>query len=178
MEANMSCLKFLLASCAVALTVCSANATTFDVMGAGLLSGTVDINVAAPGTVPSASLQITGLGIDGQIFSILHASHGLQGGWEILAVDSSNLNLGVILDFSTPLYPPPGLGQLIDFAGGDITQWTLFNVSGALAGGFYGFLTPEASATPLPAALPLFATGLGALGLLGWRRKRRAAAAT
>jgi hypothetical protein len=25
---------------------------------------------------------------------------------------------------------------------------------------------------PLPAALPLFATGLGALGLLGWRRKR------
>jgi hypothetical protein len=30
------------------------------------------------------------------------------------------------------------------------------------------------SQTPLPAALPLFATGLGALGLLGWRRKRKA----
>ena len=30
--------------------------------------------------------------------------------------------------------------------------------------------------TPLPAALPLFATGLGALGLLGWRRKKNAAA--
>jgi len=29
--------------------------------------------------------------------------------------------------------------------------------------------------TPLPAALPLFATGLGALGLLGWKRRRRAA---
>jgi hypothetical protein len=29
---------------------------------------------------------------------------------------------------------------------------------------------------PLPAALPLFATGLGALGLLGWRRKRKARA--
>ena len=27
--------------------------------------------------------------------------------------------------------------------------------------------------TPLPAALPLFATGIGALGLLGWRRKRK-----
>jgi PEP-CTERM motif len=27
--------------------------------------------------------------------------------------------------------------------------------------------------TPLPAALPLFASGLGALGLLGWRRKRK-----
>jgi hypothetical protein len=31
-------------------------------------------------------------------------------------------------------------------------------------------------ATPLPATLPLFATGLGALGLLGWRRKRKAQA--
>lgn len=34
---------------------------------------------------------------------------------------------------------------------------------------------PTAS-TPLPAALPLFATGLGALGLIGWLRKRKAAA--
>ena len=30
--------------------------------------------------------------------------------------------------------------------------------------------------TPLPATLPLFATGLGGLGLLGWRRKRKAQA--
>jgi hypothetical protein len=32
-------------------------------------------------------------------------------------------------------------------------------------------------ATPLPGALPLFATGLGALSLLGWRRKRKVAVA-
>ena len=31
-------------------------------------------------------------------------------------------------------------------------------------------------AVPLPSTLPLFATGLGALGLLGWRRKKKAAA--
>jgi len=31
--------------------------------------------------------------------------------------------------------------------------------------------------TPLPAALPLFATGLGAMGLFGWRRKRKNATA-
>jgi hypothetical protein len=36
-----------------------------------------------------------------------------------------------------------------------------------------GSLTP-AAATPIPAALPLFASGLGAMGLLGWRRKRKA----
>ena len=33
-----------------------------------------------------------------------------------------------------------------------------------------------ASTVPIPGALPLFATGLGALGLLGWRRKKKAAA--
>jgi len=32
------------------------------------------------------------------------------------------------------------------------------------------------SSVPLPATLPLFATGLGALGLLGWRRKRKLSA--
>ena len=36
--------------------------------------------------------------------------------------------------------------------------------------------TSSVVTTPLPAALPLFATGLGSLGLLGWRRKRKAAA--
>jgi hypothetical protein len=36
-------------------------------------------------------------------------------------------------------------------------------------GEILGFLV-----TPLPAALPLFATGLDALGLLGWRRKKAA----
>ena len=33
-----------------------------------------------------------------------------------------------------------------------------------------------AGATPLPPALPLFASGLGAMGLLGWRRKKKARA--
>jgi hypothetical protein len=37
-------------------------------------------------------------------------------------------------------------------------------------------VTEVENATPLPATLPLFATGLGGLGLLGWRRKRTNAA--
>ena len=45
--------------------------------------------------------------------------------------------------------------------------------------GFVPFgLTGYIQATPLPAALPLFASGLGALGLLGWRRKRKNTLAT
>jgi hypothetical protein len=39
----------------------------------------------------------------------------------------------------------------------------------------FQILGPGTSATPLPATLPLFATGLGALGLLGWHRKRKKA---
>ena len=52
--------------------------------------------------------------------------------------------------------------------------------SGLIVGGgpmsldFEGTVTFDAAATPLPAALPLFAGGLGAMGLLGWRRRRKA----
>jgi len=35
---------------------------------------------------------------------------------------------------------------------------------------------PNVSEVPLPAALPLFATGVGVLGVLSWRRKRKNAA--
>jgi hypothetical protein len=46
-----------------------------------------------------------------------------------------------------------------------------------LAPGFITVQSDVEATTPLPAALPLFATGLGALGLLGWRRKKKAALA-
>jgi hypothetical protein len=39
--------------------------------------------------------------------------------------------------------------------------------------GYYDNLNVDLATTPLPAALPLFATGLGGLGFLGWRRKRK-----
>jgi len=72
----------------------------------------------------------------------------------------------------------------------DSAQTTSLNV--ALAGGGLGsryglsaqasdatggpetfFIAQDISPVPLPAALPLFATGLGALGLLSWWRKRK-----
>jgi len=57
-----------------------------------------------------------------------------------------------------------GLGQTFDFtvAGGLVREKVTLDVSYTV--------------TPLPAALPLFATGLCAMGLIGWRRKRKAQA--
>ena len=68
-----------------------------------------------------------------------------------------------------------------------ITIAELGTLAGEVNGSFFNgtpdqfaqdhLVAPEISSeTPLPAALPLFATGLGALGLLGWRRKRKQAA--
>jgi hypothetical protein len=49
--------------------------------------------------------------------------------------------------------------------------------SGEGTGGYYGIegaATTDLSATPLPAALPMFVGGLGLLGLFGRRRKQKA----
>jgi hypothetical protein len=63
-----------------------------------------------------------------------------------------------------------------DFAGGQMT----FGIGAIIATdagetriASFDNLGIDVIQTPLPAALPLFATGLGALGLLGWRRKRK-----
>jgi hypothetical protein len=43
---------------------------------------------------------------------------------------------------------------------------------GLVPGTLYAF--SDLNEVPLPAALPLFATGIGGLGLLSWRRKKKA----
>jgi hypothetical protein len=83
--------------------------------------------------------------------------------------------IGSQLSFYDDFSNIPGSSDLPGFyllgtapAGGDPQPQLYFAESG-------NFLLAT-SATPLPAAFPLFATGLGALGLLGWRRKLKKAA--
>jgi hypothetical protein len=72
------------------------------------------------------------------------------------------------LDFGNNNFVLDGVEQENAFAASD---GTLIAQCGACVS-----ITSQSAATPLPAALPLFATGIGALGLLGWRRKRKAQA--
>jgi hypothetical protein len=73
-----------------------------------------------------------------------------------------------------------GAGPSLTFAGWTVSLLGNFALSSG--GGpvtvdlMAQFVDPPTRATPLPAALPLFASGLGALGVFSWRRKRKGAA--
>jgi hypothetical protein len=76
-------------------------------------------------------------------------------------------------------YQPTAVGETLTFSGVAPTflgagqlLWSLLEGSPGSNLPGYEVATLVTETTPLPAALPLFASGLGALGLLGWRRKR------
>jgi hypothetical protein len=71
-----------------------------------------------------------------------------------------------------------GVAECITSAGACTSSWTSADVVNFVDDSLTFTNTDYTvfAETPLPAALPLFATCLGAMGLLGWRRKRKAAA--
>ena len=78
--------------------------------------------------------------------------------------ENSALILGVSLT------PPTDPNQFLTYTEfNDTPEVAYFRLDGGGSGVY-----SVSATTPLPAALPLFATGLGGLGLLGWRRKRKA----
>lgn len=91
-----------------------------------------------------------------------------KGGTMVSSGDVSFLAMGTIVGFSDSV----GFDELLvrSIVNGDtsLQAIALDNLNVQLS---------APNAVPLPAALPLFATGVGALGLLGWRRKRKNAAA-
>lgn len=90
----------------------------------------------------------------------------------------TGLNLNGSTNDNSPL--EQGINYAIDsvlISDGTLTIDSGSLPSGFLASGLAGLqLTPDDLTTPLPPALPLFATGLGCLGFLGRRRKKAQAA--
>jgi hypothetical protein len=73
----------------------------------------------------------------------------------------------------------PSVGSTTQSAEASLDPHIYTNIPGLtleISQGIDNVVGTAEAATPLPAALPLFATGLGALGLLGWRRKKKSVA--
>jgi len=105
------------------------------------------------------------------------------GNLQVVVFDSSNTVLGselVDLELLRPFYPILSWATVIDETTDPVGHvrfsGAAFDVDLSRSSVLLGndLILPG---IPLPATLPLFATGLGALGLLGWRRRRKNAAA-
>jgi hypothetical protein len=129
---------------------------------AGPVTGTLSADFAASNTSGVHNLDggtIT-VYLDGKFESALDISGGIDADTTVRS------------SFATSVILAPGTHELeISITRAfqqdpSITDW-VDNVA---------FDVPVAATTPLPAALPLFATGIGAMGFIGWRRKRKAQA--
>jgi hypothetical protein len=184
-------LKYFVATCVLALTIGTANAdtVTFDASGTfattpGLtLAGTITVDLTAK-SITAVDFIINGLNNEFAPFTTVlgyNKDYAPTLQQLILGDGVDNLTL-YILDHQgggTGCSNDFGCGVHVGVIQDGFTQKAVLGdcVGCDFNGGLSGTLTPEVATTPLPAALPLFATGLGALGLLGWRRKRKNAAA-
>jgi hypothetical protein len=110
------------------------------------------------GTSPSAPITVTGsISMDAGLLYLLEVglyNYSQNGPYMVFPVSPNGS-----YDLAWNVATTPSYSSVLSAQGGDPS---------------YVFTPPPG--VPLPAAFPLFATGLGMMGLLGWRRKRKALA--
>ena len=103
----------------------------------------------------------------------------------VLPADLSSIGCGV--ENTTTCEPVGHFISVDSWVSTAIGAWDILEADGSLSDAIITYndenghanlkFYSDPSIIPLPAALPLFAGGLGALGLLGWRKKRNGASA-
>jgi hypothetical protein len=123
-------------------------------------------------TASASDVKVVGAGANSAVYWDVGSSATLgtttlfEG--NIIALASVTMNTGSTIECGRAIALTGAVTMDTNTISNDCTNT---NGSNGFNGGSNGIVTP------LPAALPLFATGLGALGLLGWRRKRKNIAA-
>jgi len=172
-----SLLRFLLAAVALTINVGAAKAATFN---------WTELDFLASGTFTATSLgggEYRVTGVTGTL--AFNSINGVLSPGTYCVPDSGTCNDNI-------LFFPPQSGAQLSLGGIGLLTVSYGNVGFEF--GIYSFPSYDFSiggtvhgvgdefsatlaSTPLPAPLSLLASGLGALGLLGWRRKRKAAIA-
>lgn len=166
-------LSSLVAGFALGLFFTSSDATAstvFNITGSSTYSGTLTIDTVG-GSLTAADIVLS----TPPDFTNILSSH--QGATDfVVSISDGTTSPNPILTLSLD-----DGGTLVGFAGGTIDAATVIGGCDLTSEQCRGIpqtlgsadLSAETTATPLPGALPLFATGLGGLGLFGWRRKPR-----
>jgi hypothetical protein len=185
-------------ACVALLGISPANALTYDLVNdssgtyqvTGFIETDGNFGVLTDGDIINWGLNVS----VGTANTVIDGPQGTNSDFAILGNDLIATSSGLFFNFGDP---NPGLLEFLGFNGfvcfqnqdaclGDqayADSTLLLDVFGANTDpdalgpipetGTVEFAIAE---TPLPGALSLFAGGLGAIGLLGWRRKRKAAA--
>lgn len=173
----------------------TANAVTFSTSGARTMYGLGDtlhtqfdvlqVEAGAGSLVANTTIQLNKLTFIAGVNALLPAGYHYAFSETVTVAGAAsqilNVPFDLHIDYSDTLTIPGG--QRLSFLVG-ASLWTLV-LNGLTIGpnpgiSQIGYLTAqvtETAATPLPAAILLFGSGLGAMGLFGWRRKIKASAA-
>jgi hypothetical protein len=178
--------KFFLSATLASLVVLTSNAyadvlDSYDVSatynsGGGSLTGSFTLDTTLD-TVTAIDLTVTGSGY----FPGFTDSNASDFGFlQFLGTGTLQYEVlgGPSIDADVTLYFPPLGGSLYNAAFDESAVNDYFCTGGGSGDNcgydVYGTVTAAVATTPLPAALPLFAGGLGLIGFIGRRKKGKA----